>query len=169
MICPNCHKDIPSSSDFCPYCGAKVSSRPTLNQATHKGEWSNGVANPNNGYILEKQYTEEEKNAALKKSAIITGIGLIPALVCFIGGLLFLLVADPNAEISYITYYPMIFGGMVAAIVLLIVGGNIGSRVIPKGQYAKGKKEQLPGVFIGLGVMLGFLGVFLMFMKFMLM
>jgi uncharacterized membrane protein YvbJ len=36
MFCPNCGKEIPDGSKFCPYCGIKIAVSPELKKEEEK-------------------------------------------------------------------------------------------------------------------------------------
>lgn len=69
MFCPSCGKEISYDSNYCPYCGAKISK---TEESSSSSTTTPGYGGGNDGYIPDKKVQSD--GFTDRKNAIIAGI-----------------------------------------------------------------------------------------------
>jgi len=121
MICPNCGKEVPDGSKFCPYCGAKLEGNVT-SQSSQKGSI------PSNEYLASQKTSSGGGYFSFR-----TMITPIIVKLLYVIGMIAITIEGfvtmfSRRGISYFRYY--ISGGGFWEGLLVIVVGNLIWRVV---------------------------------------
>ena len=164
MKCPQCGKEVPDNSNFCPTCGFNFSTMPRENVDDPAHEVNNLSTTNGTPASVDPSYRNEPgfkkklmiMNICGAVSFVLSGLALFASIMLKFGE-----NVTPGATALYVVL--LIVGLLAGLIISFVVLIPMGKKCFPDGK-AKGFLENFPGVWLGFSV--AFIAVALVFQGF---
>lgn len=149
MKCPQCGKEVPEGTNFCPVCGYNFSSAPSQYEDDPAHEVQNLSTTSGSGVAVDLSYHDDPKFK--KKVALMNILGAIgfvfSGLGCFASTML--QFGKNITESGFAIYVVLlVLGLLVGLIIAFVCLIPMGKKYFPDSK-PKGFLENLPGIFLG--------------------
>ena len=165
MKCPNCGAELPEGAKFCSQCGYYLSDKPLEEAPVDPAHELRNTATVGGASGSAAQQTTPiergtpEFNNNVKRAILFSGLGFVGAAISLLGSLLMKFVDMGGTEIA--VGLPLLMAGaMTFAILMFGFAVPLGKKTIGTAQ-PKGFKENVPGIFMGFGMVMVFGALFL--------